>query len=458
MEQLIRELSKIRDRSTNNTTAANDGDWDQIPLKALLLDPGGSNSSVSTNTFGSKLTRPYSEIVVLFVAYSVIILLSLFGNSLVCYVVTKNKRLHTVTNIFIANLAMSDITITVLNIPFSLARLVLKEWMFGSFMCHFVNFILMVSIYVSTFTMAAIAVDRHLVILYPLRPRLSLPMGFIIIVITWFVGTLLSLPFAIFSQVADVDFLLVTVKRCRLEYPEPSEAFEKYITLCTVIAQYCLPMTIIAYAYWQIGWTLWSRQVVGQPTENQQNSHAKVKKKTIKMLVVVVMVFCVCWLPLNLYHLLTDFHPDAKQFAYNSAAYLVCHWLAMCSVCCNPFIYCWLNETFRAEFRAKFSWFTSRRPKIYPGIEFDGVLLRNDMLHHHHEHGPDGSRCSYSNSRSSTRHSNHNNHSRTQSNKAEGRNSALSPSRTAAPRRRRMPPSNCSVRARATRARLQSHR
>lgn len=56
----------------------------------------------------------------LIVAYSVIIVMSLFGNMLVCHVVLKNKRMHSATSLFIVNLAVSDIMITLLNTPFTL--------------------------------------------------------------------------------------------------------------------------------------------------------------------------------------------------------------------------------------------------------------------------------------------------------------------------------------------------
>lgn len=55
-------------------------------------------------------------------AYSLIIVISLFGNTLVCHVVVKNKRTLSATSLFILNLAVADIFITVLNTPFTLVR------------------------------------------------------------------------------------------------------------------------------------------------------------------------------------------------------------------------------------------------------------------------------------------------------------------------------------------------
>lgn len=55
-------------------------------------------------------------------AYSFIIVFSLFGNLLVCHVVVKNKRMQSATSLFIVNLAVADIMITLLNTPFTLVR------------------------------------------------------------------------------------------------------------------------------------------------------------------------------------------------------------------------------------------------------------------------------------------------------------------------------------------------
>ncbi|KFM68598.1 putative G-protein coupled receptor 83, partial [Stegodyphus mimosarum] len=71
------------------------------------------------------------------------------------------------------------------------------------------------------------------------------------------------------------------------------------------------------------------------------------------MLALVVVCFALCWLPLNVYHILQEFL--GPKFAYStskgtqrSTIFFLCHWLAMSSVCYNPFIYCWMNKHFRS--------------------------------------------------------------------------------------------------------------
>ena len=57
--------------------------------------------------------------------YGLIIIISLFGNFLVFSVILRTRRLHTITNLFIANLAFGDLLMTTFNIPFTVVRILL---------------------------------------------------------------------------------------------------------------------------------------------------------------------------------------------------------------------------------------------------------------------------------------------------------------------------------------------
>uniref|UniRef100_A0A8C3JM98 G protein-coupled receptor 83 n=1 Tax=Calidris pygmaea TaxID=425635 RepID=A0A8C3JM98_9CHAR len=108
-------------------------------------------------------------------AYSFIIVFSLFGNLLVCHVVIKAKRMHSATSLFIVNLAVADIMITLLNTPFTLARFVNSTWVFGKGMCHVSRFAQYCSLHVSALTLTAIAVDRHQRGSYPMPVSAGFP-------------------------------------------------------------------------------------------------------------------------------------------------------------------------------------------------------------------------------------------------------------------------------------------
>lgn len=78
-------------------------------------------SFVDRNRYGAE-SQSTTVKALLIAAYSFIIVFSLFGNVLVCHVVVKTKRVHSATSLFIVNLAVADIMITLLNTPFTLVR------------------------------------------------------------------------------------------------------------------------------------------------------------------------------------------------------------------------------------------------------------------------------------------------------------------------------------------------
>lgn len=353
-------------------------DTDQEDLAAFFN--GSKNISISGQLLEDGESLVWGQ-VLLILAYSLLFAISLFGNILVCHVIFIHRRMWTVTNFFIANLAVADLLVTCINVPFNIARNLLDEWPFGSVMCHLLNFSLMVSVYVSTFTLLGIALDRHQVLLYPLSPRMSRPVGLSVLALIWLLAIGLSLPFGLYNKVQTVDFLLKKVNRCTSSFPKPSDRWEKYLTVGTLLLQYVIPLTIIGVTYGRVVRKLWIRTHVGAVTEHQQASQQRAKRKSIKLLICVVVVFAICWMPLNLYQVLADFHPNVEVFHYNSTTFFICHWIAVSSTCYNPFVYCWLNETFRAEVKSRFKFCLPKPKRVHPGTDVNGILLRADKAY-----------------------------------------------------------------------------
>ncbi|GFY41249.1 probable G-protein coupled receptor 83 [Trichonephila inaurata madagascariensis] len=310
----------------------------------LLMTWKNRSQNWSSTLKGIPSVKDQAHVIIIF--YSLIILISIFGNLLVCNIVAQNRKMRSSTYVFIANLALSDFLTTVLNIPFNIARILFDHWPFGSFMCSFVPLVQVTSVYVSTFTMTCIAVDRYRIISKPLEPRLRSVQAIKIIVCVWILALVLSLPHAIFNRVETI-FTFRHLTRCRAVYPPGTS---RWITLIAVFTQYVFPLTVTGVLYYLIIIKVWSRNSLGVVTEGQRFSQEKAKKKTIKMLVVVVILFALCWLPLNIFNLLREFNLSQgfHRSVSHSTVFFICHWLAMSSVCYNPFIYCWLNDNFRA--------------------------------------------------------------------------------------------------------------
>ena len=65
------------------------------------------------------------------VSYAVIFVLALLGNILVIATLVQNKRMRTVTNVFLLNLSFSDLLLAVFCMPFNIIPMLMRTFVFG---------------------------------------------------------------------------------------------------------------------------------------------------------------------------------------------------------------------------------------------------------------------------------------------------------------------------------------
>lgn len=139
------------------------------------------NNTCDINDDGTFRTTSLFQTIVYFM-YTWIFLVAFIGNGIVCFIVKSCQSMRTVTNFFIANLAVGDILMSLFCVPFTFVpTLILSYWPFGTVLCHLVNYAQATSVLVSAYTLVAISVDRYIVIMWPLRPRITKRFVFIII-------------------------------------------------------------------------------------------------------------------------------------------------------------------------------------------------------------------------------------------------------------------------------------
>lgn len=73
--------------------------------------------------------------------YATILLLAIVGNALVIMTLVQNRRMRTITNVFLLNLAVSDILLGVFCMPFTLVGTLLRDFVFGELMCKFIPYL-----------------------------------------------------------------------------------------------------------------------------------------------------------------------------------------------------------------------------------------------------------------------------------------------------------------------------
>lgn len=327
-----------------------------IALKMDTMNSFHNNNLVvpedrTANTTSNDLIDDEVIQVLFFMLYTSIFVLGIFGNVLVCYVVFRNKAMQTVTNLFITNLALSDILLCVLAVPFTPLYTFLGKWIFGSIICHLVSYAQGTSVYISTLTLTSIAIDRFFVIIYPFHPRMKLSTCIIIIVNIWLFSILITLPYGIYMKHIHNNITNETKYFCEENWPE--EQYRKIFGGITTMMQFIIPFFLIAFCYICVSLRLNDRakSKPGSKSSRKEEADRERKRRTNRMLIAMVVIFLLSWLPLNVINIVNDFSAQVGDWQYYFLSFFMAHAMAMSSTCYNPFLYAWLNENFRKEFK-----------------------------------------------------------------------------------------------------------
>ncbi|NXK63646.1 NPFF2 protein, partial [Sylvietta virens] len=298
-------------------------------------------------------------------SYLLIFLLCMMGNGGVCFIILRSKRMRTVTNLFILNLAVSDLLVGVFCMPTTLLDSIIAGWPFGSLVCKMSGMVQGISVSASVFTLVAIAVDRFRSIVHPFKQKLTIPTAVAIIAVIWILAVAIMCPSAVLLQVQEEKHFQVLLGSgnatrpvfwCREEWPDPG--MRKIYTTVLFANIYLAPLSLIAVMYARISISLCHTAMPGAGKRSQEQQHSvwKRKQKVIKMLIVVTLLFTLSWLPLWTLMLLSDYASlsDLQLQLINIYIYPFAHWLAFFNSSINPIIYGFCNKNFRQGFQAVF--------------------------------------------------------------------------------------------------------
>ncbi|XP_053195522.1 substance-P receptor-like [Scomber japonicus] len=310
----------------------------------------GTNVSANSSDDFNQFIQPVWQITLWAVAYCSIVAVSVVGNMIVIWIILAHKRMRTVTNYFLVNLAFAEAAMSAFNAVINFVYAVHNEWYFGFVYCRFHNFFPIAAIFASIYSMAAIALDRYMAIIHPLQQRLSSTETRVVIGVIWMLALLLAFPQYYYSSTTVLPGRTV----CYIDWPEYTTVdFKKIYYVCVTLLVYFLPLGVMGWAYTAVGITLWASQIPGDSSERYKEQLIA-KRKVVKMMIVVVCTFALCWLPYHIYFLLHQFFPDLFEQRYMQQVYLTIMWMAMSSTMYNPIIYYCLNVRFRAGFQQVF--------------------------------------------------------------------------------------------------------
>ncbi|KAM6221760.1 neuromedin-K receptor [Rhynchocyon petersi] len=334
-----------------------------LGLPAASLAPSRAN-------FTNQFVQPSWRIALWSLAYGVVVAVAVFGNLIVIWIILAHKRMRTVTNYFLVNLAFSDASMAAFNTLVNFIYALHGEWYFGPNYCRFQNFFPITAVFASIYSMTAIAVDRYMAIIDPLKPRLSATATKIVIGSIWILAFLLAFPQCLYSKTK----VMPERTLCYVQWPEGAKQHFTY-HIIVIILVYFFPLLIMGITYTIVGITLWGGEIPGDTCDKYQEQ-LKAKRKVVKMMIIVVVTFAICWLPYHIYFIIIAIYQQLNRWKYIQQVYLASFWLAMSSTMYNPIIYCCLNKRFRAGFKRAFRWCPFIKVSNYDELE-----LRTTRFH-----------------------------------------------------------------------------
>ena len=280
-----------------------------------------------------------------------IFVISLVGNLLMIYVTFKTARLRTTTNLLVANMAVADLMITFFAMPYIVMYLYLQNiWIsgvIGDITCKIVQYALALSISASILTHVLIAIDRFFCIVFPFKRVTFFKNARTSYTLIWCTSFLLMSPYLVVyesKKYPDGN----SYCNLRLEY-----LYYLQIYFCLVfVILYLIPLLFIATLYTFICRKLWKHKVPGIRSPKLLPKREVHNKKTVKMLIILVIAFALCWLPAHIMHLLTYFRNDqALPLVVSLLSYWACHLHSAV----NPLLVALLNGLYRKACREIFN-------------------------------------------------------------------------------------------------------
>lgn len=184
------------------------------------------------------------------ISFFVLWMINLFGNGSVCYIFLKVKSLRTPSNLFVVNLAFSDLCMmTTMGLPVVINAFTQRYWMWGAFGCRLYGCLGAIFGTCSIMSMVVIGYDRYNVIVKGFSgKKISPGMAAGILGVIWGYSILIcSAPFAGWGDYMAEGLLLT----CTYDFLSPGVNERTYV-LFAYIFNYFFPLFLIGTFYYSI--------------------------------------------------------------------------------------------------------------------------------------------------------------------------------------------------------------
>ncbi|XP_074837283.1 gonadotropin-releasing hormone II receptor-like [Carettochelys insculpta] len=342
---------KVSELLVWGSTTVGNQTWEE----AEVSSQGGANASLPGEEVF--LLPTFSTAAKVRVAITFVLFLSsACFNIAMLWTVTQKYRKRPHVRILIVNLAAADLLVTFVVMPLDAAWNITVQWYAGDLACRVLMFLKLVAMYASAFITVVISLDRQAAILHPLSVGDAKKKNKAMLCVAWALSMLLALP---------QMFVFHTVSRSQPSYfiqcatvgSFQAHWQETLYNMFTFSCLFLLPLFIMVLCYSRILIEIsgkMKRACVSSKEVHLRRSYNNIPRarmRTLKMSIVIVLTFVLCWTPYYLLGLWYWFSPEMLSRKVSPSLSHILFLFGLFNACLDPLIYGLFTMHFRREIR-----------------------------------------------------------------------------------------------------------
>ncbi|XP_038556411.1 putative gonadotropin-releasing hormone II receptor [Micropterus salmoides] len=282
--------------------------------------------------------------------------ISAFCNLAVLWAAHSDGKRKSHVTVLIINLTVADLLVTFIVMPVDAVWNITVQWLAGDFACRLLMFLKLQAMYSCAFVTVVISLDRQSAILNPLAITKARKRNRVMLTVAWCMSVVLSVPqIFLFHNVTIIhpkDFT-----QCTTLGSFVTHWHETAYNMFTFSCLFLLPLVIMITCYTRIFCEISKRLKKDNLPSNEmhlrrsKNNIPRARMRTLKMSIVIVSAFIICWTPYYLLGLWYWFFPDDLEGKVSHSLTHILFIFGLVNACLDPVIYGLFTIHFRKGLR-----------------------------------------------------------------------------------------------------------